>query len=467
MVGSSTRRTPVALPRAGREAVVLGAGMSGLLAAAVLAAAYDHVTVVERDDLPTEATPRRGVPQGRHIHVLLSRGAQAIDEVLPGFLSELTRDGGVTVENLNRMHLDFAGHVLCRDDSESDATHMQSRPFLESHVLDRVRALPNVTVLDGHDVEALRWDTSGSRVLGATVVPRSRPDERVDLIAELVVAALGRGARVSSWLGAHGYAEPHEEELRVDLMYASRLVRLDPALTGDLRGVVVSANPDRPTGLGALLQEHDTWVLSLEGFAGHHPPTEPDAWLEMAAGLAPPGFADAIRGAEVLTDISVHRFPANLWRRYDKLDRFPAGLLVTGDAVCSFNPVYGQGMTVAALEALALRATLRTGTRDVAARFFARASRHVRVAWQSAVGGDLSMPPEIVPGRRPLPVRAVNSYLDLYLEAAEHDADMSWHFLKVTGFDEPVRALFTPHALRRIAAAHRPFVRRTHAGAAA
>ena len=455
MLGPHARRSPDGLPRVGREAVVLGAGMAGLLAAAVLAEVFDHVTVVERDRLPPDAAPRRGVPQGRHVHVLLSRGAKAIDELLPGLLAELTRDGGVTVANLNRMSLEFGGHLLCQDDAESDPTHLQTRPFLEGHVLRRVRALPRVTTLDGHDVGDLLWDRTGGRVVGTTVVPRSSPGEPRRVSADLVVAATGRSGRVGAWLKQHGYDEPAEEQLAIDLVYVSRLVRMDRALTGGWDAVVVSANPERPTGVAALRQEDDLWVVTVEGFAGHHPPTDPAAWLEMAARLAPPAFAPAIRGAVMVTDISAHRFPANLWRRFDKLDRFPEGLLVTGDAVCSFNPVYGQGMTVAALEALALRDSLRAGTRDLPTRFFKRAAKPVRLAWQSAVGGDLSMPPEVVPGPRPLPVRAVNAYLDHYLEAAEHDAEMAWSFLKVTGFDEPTRALFTPHALRRIAASRR------------
>lgn len=455
MLGPWTHRTPPdALPRAGGEAVVLGAGMAGLLAAAVLAEAYDHVTVVERDPLPPDAAPRRGVPQGRHVHVLLSRGAKAMDKILPGLLTEVTRDGGVTVTNLNRFHLDFGGFVLCQDDSESDATHLQTRPFLEGQVLRRVRAMPNVTVLDEHDVTGLSWDGPEPRVVGATVASRTTtPSAPRQLSADLVVAATGRSGRAGAWLAQHGYAAPEEEQLRIDLLYVSRLVRMDPALTGGLDAVVVSANPTRPTGVAALLQQDDLWIVTAEGFAGHHPPTDPEAWLELAADLVPPRFAPALRAAEMVTDISVHRFPANLWRRYDKLERFPDGLLVTGDAVCSFNPVYGQGMTVAALEAEALRDSLAQGTQDLARRFFKLASKSVGLAWQSAVSGDLSMPPEVVPGERPAAVRIVNAYLDRYLEAAEHDAAMSWHFLKVTGFDESALALLTPHALRRIVSA--------------
>lgn len=433
-----------------RSSVVLGGGMAGLLAAAVLAEWHDQVTLVERDDLPMEAEPRRGVPQGRHIHVLLPRGARALEEILPGLLEELIADGGSRSSNLNQFHLDFGGHLLSQADAPSHPIYEQSRPFLESHVLKRVRALPNVTVLDGHDVADLYWDDSGSRVVGAAVVPRRGPHETRRLDADLVVAATGRNARVGAWLTSHGYEPPQEEELRIDLKYVSRLMRLDPALTNGVDAVVVSANPSRPTGVALLVQEGGTWVVTLEGFAGHHPPTTEEEWLASVVELAPSAFAEAIRHGEPLSDISAHRFPANLWRRYDKLDRFPDGLLVTGDAVCSFNPVYGQGMTVAALEALVLRDVLWRGRHDLPRRFFKAAAKPVRLAWESATGADLSMPPEVVPGRRPLPVRAINAYVDRYQRAAEDDPVLAWHFLNVTGFDEPTRTLFSPDSVRRM-----------------
>ncbi len=423
--------------------------MAGLLAVAALAEAYDEVVLVERDPMRPDPAPRRGVPQGRHVHVLLSRGAKAIETLLPGILTELTADGGMTLDNLNQLHADIDGHVLCQADAPMDRAHLQTRPFLEAHVLARVRALPDVRILDDHDVVELRWE--GTRVVGATVVPRAAPDEDVELDADLTVSALGRNGRVGAWLTDHGYEAPTEQELRIDLMYATRLMRLDATRVNGYRGVLVGAKPSRPTGISLLQQEDDAWIVTVEAFAGHHPATDPEGWLDEAVRLTPPQFRDALRSAEPVTDVSVHRFPANLWRRYDRLRDFPEGLLVTGDSICSFNPVYGQGMTVAALEAGLLRELVRSGTHDLAHRFFHQAAKPVRIAWEAAVGGDLSMPPDVVPGRRTVVVRAANAYLDRYLTAAEQDAVLALDFLDVTGLDKPARALVSPHALRAIA----------------
>ena len=223
--------------------------------------------------------------------------------------------------------------------------------------------------------------------------------------------------------------------------------------------MLIGPQSTRPTGLAIVQQENDTWMVTLEGFAGHHPPTDPDEWLRTAIAVAPPQCAAALREAEPITDISAHRFPGNLWRRYDKLDRFPDGLLVIGDSVCSFNPIYGQGMTIAAMEAEVLGDLQRSGSHESPTRFFKQASKPVRVAWEAAVGADLSLPPDVVPGHRPIPVRVINAYLDRYLEAAEHDDEMTWNFFKVTGLDKPARALFTPHAIRRVTQSHRSRVR--------
>ena len=296
----------------------------------------------------------------------------------------------------------------------------------------------------------IRADAAGRRVVGALVAPRGGSSGERCLPADLVVAAPGRISTVPAWLTELGYDVPPEEEVRVDIKYATRRMRLDRALTEPTDMVLVGPTPTRPTLFGAFAQEHDSWIVTLAGFAGHHPPSDPDGWLAFAECLAPGGLAEAIRVGEYLDEVRAHRFPANLRRRYDRLDRFPDGLVVVGDAVCSFNPIYGQGMTVAGLEALALRDTLAHGTTDLPRRFFKAASRPVARAWQFAVGADLSMPPDVVPGPRPLPMRLVNGYLDRYQAAAEGDPVLATHFLNVTGFDEPVRTLFAPGSVGRI-----------------
>ena len=448
-------------PVRGDHAVVLGASMSGLLSARVLADHFAQVTVVERDVLDGGAGARRGVPQGRHAHVLLPRGAKVLDELFPGILDELATAGVPLGESLAQFHMEVNGHRLFHDpdapgvDRTDGALYEPSRPFLERHVLERVRRLGNVDVIDGHDVEDLLRGPDQTRVTGARVVPRSAGSPGRDLFADLTVCATGRSGRAQSWLTSMGYDAPVEEEVAVDLMYVSGHVRFPEGTVEGRRMVLIGALPERPTAIGAFAQEDGIWIVTLAGYAGHHPPTDRAAWLEFADRIVPPDFAAALHAAEPLDELRQHRFPANLRRRYDKLARFPERFLVTGDAVCSFNPVYGQGMTVAALEALAMADTLDHGWDHLAARFFKAAARPVGDAWRFAIGADLALPVSVVPGPRPLPVRAVNAYVDRFQAAAEGDPVMAWRFLDVTGFERPTTDLFSADSLRRVVADRR------------
>ncbi|NLU70675.1 hypothetical protein [Streptomyces sp. HNM0574] len=426
------------------HAVVLGAGMGGLLSAAALARHFARVTVVERDRLTDsdghpharpEATwsedgvpedegaalregPRRGVPQGRHVHGLLARGSESMERLLPGLVDELAEAGALLVRPLLETRYLVDGRALARGEAGPRVV-LGTRPLLESVIRARVAALPAVGFADGRDVMGPVHE--GGRVTGVRTAPAGGGGAEEVWEAELVVDALGRAGRSARWLAELGCPAPPEDRVKVDLGYASRFVRLPEGAFGGDQAVLIGNVPGFPTrGLGVLRQEDDRWLITLAGMAGDHPGGDDETFAAFLRTVAPPELAGVVDGAEPVGGIATFRFPEGVRRRYERLQAPPEGLLAVGDAHCSFNPVYGQGMTVAAMEALCLDAALAEGgTAGLPRRYYREAARAVRPAWELAVGADLSVPQ--VPGRRTAVHRVTQRYTERLRRAAVRD----------------------------------------------
>ena len=429
----------------GERAVVLGASMGGLLAARVLADFFGAVTVVERDELPDGPAIRRGVPQGRHVHVLLTRGAQILDELFPGFLKELVADGAPVWDDgeLSKLHLSFGGHEMLRSgkialEAGALAVYMPSRPFLECLVRRRLEAIGNVTILGGHDAAEMKSTADRNRVTGVRVVNRDGGAEQ-ELTADVVMDATGRGAHTPAFLESLGYGRPVEDHIVMHTTYVSQLLRIPQGTLKEML-VDISPAPGRPTGMFLTGYENDTWMFTVFGMVGHEPPRDLAGMLSFAQDYCPAHLIAAMRAAEPIGEVAHHRMPSSQWRRYDKMPRLPDGLLVCGDAICSFNPVYGQGMTVAALQAAALRDCLRCGGIDLPRRYFRASAKPIGVAWQMVAGSDLTFPG--VAGRRSKAMRVTTRLVDWALTACESDPVVAVRFFKVNGLiDSPIRLL--------------------------
>jgi 2-polyprenyl-6-methoxyphenol hydroxylase-like FAD-dependent oxidoreductase len=433
----------------GEHAVVIGAGFGGLLAARALADRFEHVTVVDRDELPAADAPRRAVPQGRHCHILLPSGQLCLEQLLPGILAELVADGASRCRAMRELRCVAGGHDLARGDTGRQ-TVLASRPFLEGHVRRRLAEVPNVALQDRCDAVGLLADQRRDRIAGVRLLRRAAGSATEELHADLVVPATGRGARLPAWLEELGYPRPAEQRLDVDVAYATAPLRIPDGALGADKMVLVFARPELPRGLFLFAEENDRWRLSAYGYGGNHPPTDPDGFVDFAASVAPPDLAAAIRAAELLEPVAAHRFPADLRRRYDRLRRFPAGLLPFGDAICAFNPTYGQGMSVAAREALALRDCLAAGPDGLAGRFLQAAARTIDDAWMLATDTDLGQP--TVAGRRSVRVRLVNAYLRRLHAAAERDPTLAVAFISVVAMIDRPQRLLHPSVVARVIA---------------
>lgn len=425
------------------HAVVLGASMSGLLAARALSEVFERVTVVERDRLPQHAEHRKGVPQSQHAHGLLSSGLNALEQLFPGLGASLVDRGASPGDALGSSWWCIGGRPLARGDSGL-LNNSCSRPLLEASVRQRVRALQNVTVVDGCDVLGLLGDAQ--RVSGVRVLRRADGSSEERLLADLVVDCSGRGSRLPTWLEAFGLPAPEEERVRVDITYVSFLVRRRAADLAGARVAVIGAAPPNPRCGVALAIEGDRYIVTLVGYFGEHPGTDEASQRAFAAQLPAPWLHELLADAERESAGVVARFPGSQRRRYERLARFPSGLLVHGDAMCAFNPIYGQGMSVAALEAKLLQQAVREDWSS--RRYFEAASRLIDVPWTIAVGNDLRFPQ--LAAAQPASARLVGAYMRRLVSAASNDASVATSFLKATQLETPLSSLFSPPLVARV-----------------
>ncbi|MGY1794544.1 FAD-dependent oxidoreductase [Geodermatophilus sp. SYSU D00525] len=454
MTETSVRSVPAA-DRAGGggHAVVVGGSMAGLLAARALAGHLDRVTVVERDVLPEGPGHRKGVPQDRQLHALLARGRGSLDRLFPGFSAELEAAGAVWA----RMPADFAllGPFGWIDRRAAGWTGLfASRPLIEATVRRRVRQLPGVTVREGCEVTGVRASEDGRAVSGVTV-RRLDTGETTRLDADLVVDASGRGSRAVAWLTALGYPEPERSEVDPDIAYASRLVRIPEGFTADWKAVMLTSKPPTVLRTGYVFPiEGRQWHVAAMGAAGDHPPTDDAGFAAFLRSLRHPVLADAVERAEPVTPVRSHRGTANRRWHFERMPRRPERFVVVGDAVCAFDPVYGQGMSMAAVEAEILDACLceqrrrqRAGDLDgLATRFQRRLARALADPWMFSTGEDLRFP--TTTGTEVTRTsRLMHRYLDRVLAASTQDPRVADLFARTLGMLEPASAVFRPHVV--------------------
>jgi 2-polyprenyl-6-methoxyphenol hydroxylase-like FAD-dependent oxidoreductase len=454
----------------------MGGSIAGLLAARVLLDHFDHVTLLERDSFPDQPVPRPGVPQGHHVHVLLMQGQQILEKLFPGIVQDLIDAGALPMDWIADWKFLSLGGWLEQHESGL-AGLCCTRLLLEWHVRQRLVQNQRLHVRSGCAVQDVLFCAEPQPTVTGVRV-RSREENNNDqasdgqtsevIPANLVVDATGRNSKLPAWLAALGYDAPPETTVNSFLGYASRWYRHPQGAIAP--GLLIAPCPGETTRGGVCYPiEGDRWIVTLSGIAGDHPPNDDAGFLDFAKSLRDPSVYDLIQSAEPYSPIHCYRRTENQWRHYEQLDTMPQGIVALGDAVCCFNPVYGQGMTAAAIGAVTLSECLQqaqtsqshaspSSHRGWERTFQKRLAKALETPWLMATGEDFRW--DTTEGKRPgWFANTLQGYFDRILKLSETNADVHRAFIEVAHLVKPPTALFSPKMVwqvLRTASPHQP-----------
>ena len=433
--------------------MVLGGSLAGLLAARVLSDHFERVTVIERDTFPQTPEARRGTPQANHVHALMPRGRQIIERLFPGLHTEMMAWGAPLVDMANDIAWLTPQGWGVNFPSNLEVLSF-TRPLLDMHV--RRRLVGNRRILIMQDSQIVRLTNGDADSVSGVVVSVSSQDGEaveVRLPADLVVDATGRASRAPQWLAELGYPAPEEITVNAHLGYASRFYEIPDWFSATWKGVFVqAAPPERKRGAILFTVEGNRWLVTVIGGGRDYPPKDEEGFLDFARSLPDQTIYNAIKNAKPLSSVKVHRGTENRLRQFDKLTRQPRNFIALGDAVCAFNPVYGQGMTIAAMGAMTLDACLRKTrpvSEDFASRFQKQLSKVTGAPWMLATSEDFRYR-ETEGGEANFRTRFMHRYMDQVLRLSTFDQTVRHVLLKAFGMLVPPTALFRPNILFRV-----------------
>jgi 2-polyprenyl-6-methoxyphenol hydroxylase-like FAD-dependent oxidoreductase len=430
------------------HAVVIGAGMAGLTAAQAISRHFGKVTIIERDVLPAEAAPRRGTPQCQHGHTLLAGGLKALQTLFPGFEKDLAEAGAVKVRTGKDFRFERPGFDPFPIRDLGFDIFSMSRPLLEAVTRRRVLQTPNVNICERARVTGLAASRDAMRIEAVRYDSEDGPAAAVE--ADLVVDASGRCGLTLKLLEELSLQMPEETEIGIDQAYASTIVERPLDHNADWLGnIVLPAAPASSRGAFLFPIEKQRWLLSVGGNHGDAPPGDRAGFMDFVRSLRTPTIYDAVRDARPLTDIVRYQLPCSIRRHFERLESFPAGLLAIGDALCRFNPVFGQGMSVAAQEAVILDRLLAEGVpmERLARDFFAAIQDTIATPWGVAVS-DFVYP--ATRGVRPADLAQRLQYGMALTRLAAQDPEVHRLTAEVSQLLKPQAALRDPALAARV-----------------
>jgi 2-polyprenyl-6-methoxyphenol hydroxylase-like FAD-dependent oxidoreductase len=441
------REHAMAGQKLGKQAIIIGASMAGLAAAGALADWFEEVIMLERDRLPDQAVPRSGVPQSRHLHGLLPGGERALTDLFPHFERGLSDAGAVQLRVVTDVRAEIPGLGPFPQRDFGWSVYSASRPLIELVARQQAERLGNVTMHAECRVLEITATPDGRMVTGVRY--ESADGRQESLAADLVVDASGRGAPTLALLRSSRQPTPDETVIGVDLHYTTTTFAIPQDTPTDWRGAITYPGaPEHIRGAYLLPIEGNRWILTLSGQLGEHAPAEPDGFMDYARRLETQTIYDAIKHAERLSGFERYATPESVWRRFDLLSSFPERLIPIGDSICRFNPVYGQGMSVAAQEARLLNQLLkeRTTKADPLAglplAFFSESLPLIEGTWNMSAVPDLAFPE--TSGERPADFESRVKYNGALMRTAMNHAEVHRLLAEVQHLLKPPSALQDP-----------------------
>jgi 2-polyprenyl-6-methoxyphenol hydroxylase-like FAD-dependent oxidoreductase len=433
-----------------QHAIVMGGSLAGLLTARVLSNHFDRVTIIEKDRVNHHPESRPGQPQTQHLHGLLATGLQVMTDYFPDLPEALVENGAMMSDFAESMRWYIYGGYRSQFKVGFPITTM-SRELLEHLIRDRVLALPNISLLDRTTVKELQTTPNKDRIIGVKIEQYDTENLSSSLTADLIVDATGRNSSSSRWLEDLNYEPAAESKVHVNVRYATRIYHRDPQDAHSQTWILNTPDAGKQTSFGGMFPiEGNRWIVTVGNWHSDGIPITDSNFLEFAHSLEGQDIYNLISQCEPISGVIPYKFPFSLRRHYERLNLFPLGYLVLGDAVSSFNPTYGQGMTVAALEAAELDRLLteNIAPAHLAKTFFRHIAKVIDIPWQLSVGEDFRFLQ--TRGAKPIGIDFINRYVKRVHRATLADIVVGEAFLKVMNLMAPPISLFHPRIVWQV-----------------
>lgn len=429
------------------KAIIIGGGISGKLAARVLSDIYKEVVILERDQVQAGPSPRKGAPQGEHLHALLHAGEYGLEELLPGITEDFHRTGAVKINSTIDLAWFHHGAWKVRYDGGYSTT-LQTRPHLEWHIEQYIKRIPNVVFSYNQVVEDFLYNEELNQIIGVQLKDES-------IIADLVVDASGVRSLSSNWLGKHGFGIP-EEKVEINLSYVSKQFELSENQDRDWKIKMVYPNPPQEKIGGTISKvEGNRYIVTLMGYHNsvnnQEVVKDDNGFIEMVKKLPRLDIYQEIENATPLTKTSLYRIPNIIWRRFDKVENSPNGLVQIGDTVCRIDPVFGQGMSIAILEALALQKLLQKHEGElhkVPVAFHKSAAKIISPIWNMVITEDFRYP--ATKGKKPFGLSLQQWYAKNIFHLSSQNQEIYNSFVKVMNLVRPITSLMKPGIIKSV-----------------